>query len=185
MNAFSGQAVAGQTFGDDPVLDCLAFLARQYDRPASPVLLKAGLALDAKGRLPFHQIERALEHAGMRGDPSTRPLKRLRKQQMPAVIKLVGGRAAVLLDERDGDLLTFLPGTAEPVWVVREALAADYEGTAVLVEADPTRDRESERPWQKAARIHWFWSEVRKVRRQFMHVALAAAVINLLALALP
>lgn len=184
MNAFSGQAVASQSIGD-PVLDCLSFVARQHDRPSSPVLLKAGLALDADGRLPFHQVERALEHAGMRGEPWGRPLKRLRKQQLPAIVRLAGGRAAAVLDENDGDFLVYLPGGAEPVWVVRDALAADYDGAAVLVEPDPTRDRESERPWQKAARTHWFWSEVRRVRRQFLHVALAAAVINMLALALP
>ena len=37
----------------DPVLDCLTFLARQADRPSSPVLLRAGLALSATGSLPF------------------------------------------------------------------------------------------------------------------------------------
>lgn len=185
MNAFSGQAVASKSFGDDPVLECLSFLARHYDRPSSPVLLKAGLALDADGRLPFHQVERALEHAGMRGEPWSRSLKRLRKPQLPAIVRLTGGRVAAVLDEQDGDLLVHLPGRAEPAWVVREALAADYDGAAILVEPDPTRDRESERPWQKASRTHWFWSEVRKVRRQFLHVALAAAVINMLALALP
>ena len=59
----------------DPVLDCLAFLARQSDRPSSPVLLRAGLALSADGRLPFHQVEPALEQVGMRADPTIRRLK--------------------------------------------------------------------------------------------------------------
>ena len=38
---------------------------------------------------------------------------------------------------------------------------------------------------RQAARTHWFWSEVWRVRRGFMFVALAAGVINLLAFALP
>jgi ATP-binding cassette subfamily C protein LapB len=33
----------------DPVLDCLTYLARQADRPSSPVLLRAGLAVSADG----------------------------------------------------------------------------------------------------------------------------------------
>ena len=185
MNAYSGHAEADQSFGGDPVLECLVFLARHFDRPSSPVLLKAGLALDQDGRLPFHQVEPALEHAGMRGEPSARSLKRLRGQHLPAIVSLSGGRAAAVIEERDGDLLAFLPGNAEPIWIPRAGLVAVAEGPVILVEPDPTRDRDSERPWQKAARAHWFWSEVRKVRRQFLHVALAAAVINMLALALP
>ena len=59
----------------DPVLDCLAFLARQADRPSSPVLLRAGLALSDDGTLPFHQIEPALDQVGMRGEPVVRRLK--------------------------------------------------------------------------------------------------------------
>ena len=51
----------------DPVLDCLAYVAREADRPSSPVLLRAGLALSEDGNLPFHQIEPALEQVGMRG----------------------------------------------------------------------------------------------------------------------
>ena len=56
----------------DPVLDCLTYLARQADRPSSPVLLRAGLALSSDGKLPFHQIEPALEQVGMRGEPIAR-----------------------------------------------------------------------------------------------------------------
>ena len=60
----------------DPVLDCLAFLARRADRPSSPVLLRAGLALSDTGTLPFHQIEPALEQVGMRGEPDVRAASR-------------------------------------------------------------------------------------------------------------
>ena len=59
----------------DPVLDCLTFLAREADRPSSPVLLRAGLALADDGTLPFHQIEPALEQIGMRAEPVTRRLQ--------------------------------------------------------------------------------------------------------------
>ena len=43
----------------DPVLECLSYLAREAERPSSPVLIKAGLALSADGTLPFHQVEPA------------------------------------------------------------------------------------------------------------------------------
>ena len=169
----------------DPVLDCLAFLARQADRPSSPVLLRAGLALSDKGTLPFHQVEPALDQVGMRGEPVVRRLKGWPLQKLPAILELEDDRAAVLLETRGGDGLLFAPGIAEPMWVSLEEIQPAFTGRAVFVEADPTRERSSERPWDEAKRKHWFWSEAWKVRREFWPVMLAALVVNLLALAVP
>lgn len=179
------QPAAAEGPGRDEVTDCLAFLARHNDRPASPVIIRAGLALDEQGRLPFHQVESALDQLGLRGEPWSGKLTALKPRRLPAILSLVGDRTAVLLEVRQGDALVYRPGDAEPVWTDAGALAAAYAGQAVCVEADPTQEREGERPWQRAVRAHWFWSEVWKVRRAFLYVALAAAVINMLALALP
>ncbi len=169
----------------DPVLDCLAFLARRSDRPSSPVLLRAGLALSDKGTLPFHQVEPALDQVGMRGDSIVRRLKGWPSQRLPAILELSDERAAVLLEIRGGDGLVYAPGLAEPTWVKLEDLKDVFTGRAVAVEADPTREREGERPWDKAKRTHWFWSEVWKERGEFWPVMLAALIVNLLALAVP
>jgi ATP-binding cassette subfamily C protein LapB len=185
VNAAQAATAPVQAEGADPVLACLVFLAQHYDRPSSPILLTHGLAVDEDGRLPFHQIERAVEHVGIRAMPERLRLKKLRNNQLPAILKLADGQAAVVLEQRGADLLVFTQRSGKPVWVTREKLDQVYEGEAVLIEPDPTRDREGERPWEKAARTHWFWSEVYKIRRKFGHVVLAAAVINLLALALP
>jgi len=169
----------------DPVLDCLAFLARQADRPSSPVLLRAGLALSDTGTLPFHQIEPALDQVGMRGEPLVRRLKGWPLQKLPAILELEDDRAAVLLETKGGDGLLYAPGIADPSWVSLREIEPAYTGRAVFVEADPTRERVSERPWDEARRNHWFWSEAWKVRREFWPVMLAALVVNLLALAMP
>jgi len=170
----------------DPVLDCLTFLARRADRPSSPVLLRAGLALSDTGALPFHQIEPALEQVGMRGEPvSRRRLAGWRLQQLPAIVELSEDRAIVLIEMKAGDALVYAPGTAEPMWVPVADLEAAFTGHAVAVEPDPTQERAGERPWDKARRTHWFWSEVWKVRKEFWPVLLAALIVNLLALAVP
>ena len=134
----------------DPVLDCLTYLAREADRPSSPVLLRAGLALADDGTLPFHQIEPALEQVGMRADPISRRLKGWPSAKCPAILELSEGRASVLLDTRDADGLIYAPGVAEPMWVKLAELEPAYTGRAVVVETDPTREREGERPWDKA-----------------------------------
>jgi len=169
----------------DPVLDCLTYLAREADRPSSPVLLRAGLALADDGTLPFHQIEPALEQVGMRAQPIARRLKAWPARQCPAVLELSDDRAAVLLETRDNDALIYAPGLAEPTWIKLEELEPAYTGRAIVVETDPTREREGERPWDKAKRSHWFWSEVWKVRKEFWPVYLAALVVNMLAFAMP
>ena len=169
----------------DPVLECLTYLARQADRPSSPVLLRAGLAVSADGKLPFHQIEPALEQIGMRAEPVARRLRGWPATKCPAVLELEDERAAVLLDTRDRDGLIYAPGVAEPMWVKLEEIEPAYTGRAIVVETDPTRERENERPWDEAKRNHWFWSEVWKVRKEFWPVLLAALIINLLAFAMP
>jgi ATP-binding cassette, subfamily C, bacterial LapB len=170
----------------DPVLDCLAFLARRSDRPSSPVLLRAGLALSATGTLPFHQIEPALEQVGMRGEALTRRrFAGWRLQQLPAIVELTDDRAIVLLEMKAGEALVYAPGTSEPLWVSVDEIEPAFAGHAVVVEPDPTQERAGERPWDKVRRTHWFWSEVWKVRREFWPVMLAALIVNMLALAVP
>ena len=169
----------------DPVLECLAFVARQADRPSSPVLLKAGLALSSEGRLPFHQIEPAIEQVGMRAEPLVRRLKAWPAAKCPAILELADERAAVLLEVRDRDGLIYAPGLSEPIWVKLAEVEPAYAGRAVVIETDPTRERENERPWDAAKRRHWFWSEVWKVRGEFWPVLLAALIVNLLAFAMP
>ena len=169
----------------DPVLDCLAWLARAADRPSSPVLLRAGLALDGQGLLPFHQVEPALEQVGMRGFPLSRPLKGWPKAKLPALLELEDGQAAVLNDLNGRDALVYVPGTTEPIWMPLADLEPAFTGHAVQVEADPTQERAGERPWDKARRVHWFWSEIDKLKGELKPVLLAALVVNLLAFAVP
>lgn len=170
----------------DPVLDCLSFIARQSDRPSSPVLLRAGLAVNDKGLLPFHQVEPALDQVGMRGYPiRRRKVAGWKMQELPAILSLANDNAIVLLEARDNDFLIHAPGVEEPMWVSAEQLAGVYDGNAVFVEPDPTQERDGERPWDKAKRTHWFWSEVWKARREFWPVIMAALIVNLLALAVP
>jgi ATP-binding cassette subfamily C protein LapB len=169
----------------DPVLECISYLAREADRPSAAILICAGLALTPEGKLPFHQIEPALDQIGMRGESVARRLRSWPATKCPAVLELADGRAVVLLEVKGGDGLVYAPGIGAPTWVALDQLQAVYANHAVVVESDPTQEREAERPWDKAKRTHWFWSEVWKVRRQFWPVILAALIVNLLALALP
>ncbi|WP_343345348.1 type I secretion system permease/ATPase [Sphingomicrobium sp. XHP0239] len=169
----------------DPVLDSLSFLARRNERPSSPTQLRGGLALDEAGLLPFHQIEPALDQVGMRGETVEKRLSRLTDRDLPAILELDHGRAAVLLEQSGSQVLVYAPGIEEALWIDRAELANAYVGRAVRVEADPTAERANERPFDRATKRHWFWSEIWRARGQFRPVIVAAIVINLLALAVP
>ena len=123
----------------------------------------------------------------MRGEPVARRrrIAGWRLQQLPAIVELTDDRAIVLLELKAGEARIYAPGTAEPMWVPVDELEPAFTGHAVAVEADPSQERAGERPWDKARRTHWFWSEVWKVRREFWPVLLAALIVNMLALALP
>src|SRR5260370_39879655 len=87
----------------DPVLDCLTYLAREADRPSSPVLLRAGLALADDGTLPFHQIEPALEQIGMRTEPVSRRLRGWPPAKTPAGPRLAAKPAPVRREPREAE----------------------------------------------------------------------------------
>src|SRR3954465_11821520 len=101
----------------DPVLECLTYLAKEAERPSSPVLIKAGLALSADGTLPFHQVEPALDQIGMRAEPVTRRLRGWPSAKCPPILEPGEEPAAVLLDTRGAEGLVFAPGIPEPMWV--------------------------------------------------------------------
>jgi ATP-binding cassette subfamily C protein LapB len=169
----------------DPVLECLTYLAQQADRPSSPILLRAGLALGSDGRLPFHQAEAALENVGFRADPTSRSLKGWPSDKLPALLELQDNRCVLLLEVRGREGLVYSPGIAEAFWVPLSEFERAFTGHAVVAQPDPTREREGERPWDKVKRTHWFWSEVWKLRREFWPVLLAALIVNMLAFAMP
>ena len=133
-------------------------------------MLRAGLALSDTGTLPFHQIEPALDQVGMRGEPVVRRrLKGWRLQQLPAILELTDDRAAVLL-ETQGRRRRWSMRPARPSRCGCRLRISSPPSPAMRLRSkpDPTRERAGERPWDKARREHWFWSEVWKVRARIL-----------------
>src|SRR3954453_5399332 len=81
---------------DDPLLGCLQFLARHYERPASATMLTAGLPLE-EGKLSRPLFTRAARRIGLTAEPVRRSLADLTALDCPALILLRDGRPLVLL----------------------------------------------------------------------------------------
>ena len=176
--------------GRDSLRACIAQLAERFGVPCGPGQFDS-LALDPAGRLPLHQAEAALELIGLDCDPHRMTRLPRQPEHYPAIVALKGDGAAgaedcvVVHELRDGDALVWRPDSGKAVWEPFAGLAEMQGGWMATVLGDPTAIRDAAQPWQAAARTHWFWSEVYKLRRRFGSVLVASVLINLLALALP
>jgi ATP-binding cassette subfamily C protein LapB len=169
----------------DSALAAIQYLAEKYDRPTSAFLMTAGLPLHEDGRLPFDQIEAAADHIGLRVKPLSKMLDRFEARDLPAILRMAGDGVVVLLERaEDGQWLVFDPEQARTGHVPPEDLHRLYAGEALAVEPDPSRDRLQHQS-QASQPKHWFWSELGRYRQSFIYIGVAAAVVNLLAFAMP
>lgn len=168
----------------DSLPACIGQLAERFGLPFSPSHL-GGLALDARGFLPLHQAEPALELVGLNCDVIRKERLPQRPSAYPAIIALKDGSCIVAHERRDGDLLVWRPEIRSAQWEPVAEIEQDFVGWAATVFGDPTAIRQDGQPWEAQARTHWFWSEVYKLRHQFAPVLIATLLINMLALALP
>ena len=169
----------------DPLLSCLEFLTRHYDRPYSAEVLKAGLPLEG-GQLTASLFVRAASRAGLLARVAKRPLKALTNVLLPAVLILKEGEACVLLELRErGRAVVMLPeagGGAQEI-ATRElsAMSAGY-----VIFARPIYHAEDAHEARSSgASRRWFWGPLLENWWVYGQVVLAAALINTFALASP
>ena len=171
----------------DPLLDCLALLARMHTHPISPDALQAGLPV-GDGRITPQIFVRAAERAGMNARVVERKLSRIPRLVLPAVLILDKGRDAVVLAgiEDDGSFEIILPTGDDGIR--KRVTAADlekaYSGVAILVH--PARhldDRAGD--VESTLRHSWFWGTLYRHRRDYAQVLLASMMINFFVLVSP
>lgn len=180
-------ATQARTDTGDPLLDCLALLARLHKHPISPEALQAGLPL-AGNRLTPQLFVRAAERAGMAARIVQRKLGRIPRLVLPAVLVLDQGRDACILSaiEGDGSFEIIVPAGEEGI---RKRMAAgelekSYSGVAILVH--PARhldDRAGD--VDSVLRASWFWGTLYRHRRDYVQVLLASVMINFFVLVSP
>ena len=171
---------------DDPLLGCLALLARFHQRPASTDALKAGFPNDGSRLTPLAFL-RLAESIGFSARITERPLDTFHPLLLPAVLLLHEG-ACLLIALGDGD-----ENEADSVEVMfsesgggrklsREKLQRLYSGRAIFVQPVCRLDQRAE-VMAPLPRRSWFWGTLLRYRRQYADVALASLFINLFAVA--
>lgn len=171
----------------DPLTDALLFLAAHHGRALSRQALLASLPIE-NGRLNVALFERAANRAGLDTEAVRRPITDIPAIVLPAVLVMKDGSTRILVGRDDGGdparatvVNPSVPGSP------RAALgddAANYLGYAFF--ARPTAQTD---PRAAAAggvaKADWFWSVVGRFWENYSHVAIAALIVNVLALASP
>lgn len=166
----------------DPLADALVYLAARHGRALSREALLAGLPI-TDGRLSIKLLPRAAERAGLEAEAVRRDLADIPALVLPALLIMKDGTTRILVEI---DRATRKARVINPTKTDERADTPEpeYSGYAFLVrpmaEADPRAVAAGDLP-----RSHWFWSVVRKFWANYSHVAVAALVVNLLALAAP
>src|SRR4029077_10264575 len=148
--------------------------------------LVAGLPI-LDGRLSVSLFDRAARRAGLEVEPIKRALADIPALVLPAVLIMRDGSTRVLIERGTDARQSMVVDPSQGAAATPRPLGADvadYLGFAFLVLPLATAD----------ARViaagdlpqdHWFWSVVRRFWPNYGHVALAAFIINMLALASP
>lgn len=195
MNKHYGDAVAASATIDsvadprtepDLLVESLLFLAAHHGRSVSREALVAGLPL-VNGRLTASLVERAGQRAGLDIKPEKRAIDQIPSLVLPALLIMKDGTALILKRIlENGTVFELLePGTTfSPQVHTIQSVTQNYSGFMFLARPEPAADERTAASGD-LPRTHWFWSVVRRFGSNYGHVALAAFLVNMLALAAP
>ncbi len=180
----SVRSLAADDVYSDGLLGCLEFIARHFDRSIPPGALVSGLPL-ADGKLTPRLFPRAAARAGLSARIVRRPLEKLNLLLLPCVLLLDDNEAVVLVELSDsGDAQIVMPDTGFGLAELSaEQLAERYSGYLILLK--PEYKFELGNHDAAPAGKNWFWSAVTPLWPNYLQVLIAAALINILALASP
>lgn len=169
----------------DPLLDCLVILTHVYNNPFSANALTAGLPL-VQHRLTPQLFIRAAQRAGLSTRIVQRPLKKISRLVLPAILMLKDNRACILNKILGkGKFEIILPdscdGTAE---VSLDELKEEYTGFAIFLKPVYKFDERADE-FHIATKKSWFWGTLWGYRRIYSQVVLSAFLVNMFALATP
>ncbi len=181
----SPQRVAADEAYADPLLGCLEIVARYYDCGIPRQALISGLPLP-EGRLTPRLFPRAAMRAGLSAKVVRRPLSKLNKLLLPAILIMADDTAVLLTGiGTSGEAEVVIPETGSGTETVNIAdLEERYSGYVILLKPE-FRYTERQATADKRTRENWFWDAVTPLWPTYIQVVVAAALVNVLALASP
>jgi ATP-binding cassette, subfamily C, bacterial LapB len=170
----------------DPLADALLHLAAHHGRALSRAALLAGLPI-TDGKLAVTLFDRAALRAGLEVEAVKRSLAEIPALVLPAVLVMRDGSTRILLKtDLEARKATIVNPSADkpPITQPFAVLAVEYLGYAFLARPAAAADARVAAAGE-LPKPHWFWSVVSRFWPNYSHVAIAALIVNLLALASP
>ncbi|WP_234681408.1 type I secretion system permease/ATPase [Bradyrhizobium sp. Oc8] len=163
------------------------YLASYHGRAVSRDALLGGLPV-LDGRLSVPLYDRAAQRAGLQTEAVKRDIADIPALVLPAVLIMKNGTTLILLDfDKSGSNVKVLDPSLTsniPQLQAIQTISAGYTGYAFFVRATVESNARAVAAGD-LPRSHWFWSVVKVNWRSYGHIALAAFLINMLALATP
>lgn len=169
----------------DPLLGCLVFLTKHFDRPCSDQTLIAGLPLE-NNRLNPELFVRAAERAKLSARVLDYDLEQFDSKFLPAVLLMNNQSAWVVTSiDNQGNFQVIQPEAGDGVHQLTLAeLQENYSGYAIFTKP---KYRYDERPEDKKTEPSsgWFWRVIKESIGIYSEVLVASFFISIFALASP
>lgn len=171
---------------DDPLMECLAIVAASYGRRTTAVALSAGLPIHGAQMATPAAFVRAADRISMNARMVRRSLSDLADSpNLPCIVVLKRNQACILHGRTKTGYKVVFPETPDtPIEIPATDLLARYHDYAFFVRPRAQHDARSG-PKEIDQDNNWFWGAIWRHRKTYQEVALAAVVINLLALGSP
>jgi ATP-binding cassette subfamily C protein LapB len=167
----------------DPLLLCMTMAAKSLGKSVHFQVMRAGFALDTRGRVPLAAYPDMAHKNGLMAAWSKVRLADIPHYVLPVLMPLSDGRACVLRSIRDNDAIVWW---ADQGMEDRQIPIAELQALArpevLALKLAPTRHDQTLAPLEGSA-FNWFWGTLWRFRAFYVESMVATVVANLLTLA--
>lgn len=167
----------------DPMLMCMAMIARILGRPVHVQVLRAGFALDTKGRVPLAAYPDMGHRHGLMAAWSRTRLAEVPSYVLPVLMPLKDGRACVVQAVEGPHAVVLWAETGLQEYRVPVGELQHLSTGEVLVVKLPSRHHAEVLTPMQGAAFGWFWNTLWRFRHFYVESMVATVVANLLTLA--
>jgi ATP-binding cassette, subfamily C, bacterial LapB len=175
----------GSATRSDPLVNALKYIARSYGNFVTDSVVQAGLPV-TDDPMSMKLVARAAGNCGLKALPLRKTLAEIPEVALPAVLVFNDSRIWILVALDKQRNVARIVDPANPEQIVEEpipAISAAYSDYAIFFK--PVADADGSSIRNTDAGGHWFWSIIGAYWHDYVHVGMAALLINLLALASP
>lgn len=171
----------------DTLLECLLFLSKYHERPASAESLISGLAVYNTVMNP-RMFSQSAKRIGLITKTVRRDIKDISKLALPSVMMLGTNKSCVLLDldlKRNEALVMMPEVSLGETKISLDELEKLYNGYLLVIKPAYNFDNRLSREISVKQPKKWFWGTMKRNKPIYIKVAIAALVINMFILATP